>query len=49
MFKNAILKKILFIIVLIFGAMFVVNYLDIAPEAKKEIKVLPNDIVTKVK
>ncbi|MCI5078762.1 MAG: hypothetical protein MRY20_00105 [Pelagibacteraceae bacterium] len=49
MIKNFILKKILPIVVIVYGAMYLVNYLDISPETKASKKTLPNDIAVKVK
>ena len=49
MIKNFILKKIFPIALIVYGAMYLVNYLDISPETKASKKTLPNDIVVKVK
>ena len=49
MIKKFIYKKILPILVIIYGAMYLVNYLDISPEIKKIKKKLSNDIVITIK
>ena len=49
MIKNFILKKIFPVVLIIYGAMYLVNYLDISPETKASKKTLPNDIAVKVK
>ena len=49
MIKKFIIKKILPILVIIYGAMYLVNYLDISPEIKKIKKKLSNDIVITIK
>jgi len=49
MIKNFILKKIFPIVLIVYGAMYLVNYLDISPETKASKKILPNDIAVKVK
>lgn len=49
MIKNFIFKKIFPIVLIIYGAMYSVNYLDISPETKASKKTLPNDIAVKVK
>ena len=49
MIKNFILKKIFPIVLIVYGAMYLVNYLDMSPETKASKKSLPNDIAVKVK
>ena len=49
MIKNFILKKLFPIVVIVYGAMYLVNYLDISPETKAIKKILPNDIAVRVK
>jgi len=49
MIKNFILKKIIPLLIIIYGVMYLVNYLDISPESKAIKKTLPNDIAIKVK
>lgn len=49
MIKNFILKKIFPILLIVYGAMYLVNNLDISPETKASKKTLPNDIAVKVK
>ena len=49
MIKKFIFKKFLPILIIAYGAMYLVNYLDISPEAKKIKKKLSNDIVITVK
>ncbi len=49
MIKKFIFKKILPIAIIVYGAMYFVNYLDISPEIKKIKKKLPNDIVNTIK
>ena len=49
MIKNFIIKKIIPFVAVIFGAMYLFNYLDISPESKASKKILPNDIAVKVK
>lgn len=49
MIKNFIIKKILPFVVIIFGFIFIVNYMDIAPESKASKKILPNEIAIPVK
>ena len=49
MIKRFILKKILPMLIIVYGAMYLVNYLDISPEAQKIKKKLSNDIVITVK
>ena len=49
MIKKFIFKKILPILIIVYGAMYLVNYLDISPQAKKIKKKLSNDIVITIK
>ena len=49
MIKRFILKKILPMLIIVYGAMYLVNYLDISPEAQKIKKKLSNDIVITIK
>ncbi len=49
MIKNLIFKKILPVFIIIYGAIYLVNYLDISPESKKSKIKLSNDIVNTVK
>ena len=49
MIKKFIFKKILPTLVIIYGAMYLINYLDISPEIKKIKKKLSNDIVITIK
>ena len=49
MIKKFIFKKFLLTLVIIYGAMYLVNYLDISPEIKKIKKKLSNDIVITIK
>lgn len=49
MIKKFIFKKFLPTLVIIYGAMYLVNYLDISPEIKKIKKKLSNDIVITIK
>ena len=49
MFKNIFLKNTIIFLGLVFGAMYLVNYLDISPESKVEKKILPNEIAKKIK
>ena len=49
MIKKFILRKILPTLIIVCGAMYLVNYLDISPEAQKIKKKLSNDIVITVK
>ena len=49
MIKKFILRKILPTLIIVYGAMYLVNYLDISPEAHKIKKKLSNDIVITVK
>ena len=48
MIKKFIFRKILPILIIVYGAMYLVNYLDISPEVQK-IKKLSNDIVNTIK
>ena len=49
MIKKFIFKKILPTLIVIYGAIYLVNYLDISPEAQKIKKKLSNDIVITIK
>ena len=49
MIKKFILRKILPTLIIVYGAMYLVNYLDISPEVQKIKKKLSNDIVITVK
>ncbi len=49
MIKKFILRKILPTLIIVYGAMYLVNYLDISPEAQKIKKKLSNDIVITIK
>jgi hypothetical protein len=49
MIKNFILKRIIPLLIIIYGVMYLVNYLDISPESKAIKKTLPNDIAVTVK
>lgn len=49
MIKKLIFRKILPLFIIIYGAMYLVNYLDISPVSKKSKKKLSNDIVNTVK
>ena len=49
MIKKIIFKKILPTLVIIYGAIYLVNYLNISPETKKIKKKLSNDIVITIK
>ena len=49
MIKNFIFKKILPTLIIVYGAMYLVNYLDISPEEQKIKKKLSNDIVITIK
>ena len=49
MIKKFIFKKILPTLIVIYGAIYLVNYLDISPEVQKIKKKLSNDIVITVK
>ena len=49
MIKKFIFKKILPTLIIVYGAIYLVNYLDISPEVKKIKKKLPNDIVITIK
>ena len=49
MIKKFIFRKILPTLIIVYGAMYLVNYLDISPEVQKIKKKLSNDIVTTVK
>ena len=47
MIKKFIFRKILPTLIIVYGAMYLVNYLDISPEVQK-IKKLSNDIVNTI-
>ncbi len=49
MIRKFIFRKILPTIIIVYGAMYLVNYLDISPEIKKIQKKLPNEIINTVK
>ena len=49
MIKKFIFKKLLPTLIIGYGAMYLVNYLDISPEAQKIKKKLSNDIVITIK
>ena len=49
MIKKFIFRKILPTLIIVYGAMYLVNYLDISPEAQKIKKKLSNDIVNTIK
>ena len=49
MIKKFIFKKILPTLIVIYGAIYLVNYLDISPEVQKIKKKLSNDIVITIK
>ncbi len=49
MIKNFILKKLFPLIIIIFGLIFLVDYLDISPEIKAYKKKLSNEIIITVK
>jgi len=49
MIKKFIFRKIIPTLIIVYGAMYLVNYLDISPETKKSKKKLPNDIVITIK
>ena len=49
MIKKFIFRKFLPILIIVYGAMYLVNYLDISPEAQKIKKKLSNDIVITIK
>ena len=49
MIKKFIFRKFLPILIIVYGAMYLVNYLDISPQAKKIKKKLSNDIVITIK
>ena len=49
MIKKFIFRKILPMLIIVYGAMYLVNYLDISPEVQKIKKKLSNDIVTTIK
>ena len=49
MIKKFIFRKILPTLIIVYGAMYLVNYLDISPEVQKIQKKLSNDIVTTIK
>ncbi len=49
MIKKFIFRKILPTLIIVYGAMYLVNYLDISPETQKIKKKLSNDIVITIK
>ncbi len=49
MIKKFIFRKILPTLIIVYGAMYLVNYLDISPEVQKIKIKLSNDIVTTIK
>lgn len=49
MFKNSIFKNTIIFFGLIFGLIYLVNYLNISPETKLEIKVISNEAAQKVR
>tara|TARA_B100000035_G_C20640550_1_gene396462 strand:- start:401 stop:550 length:150 start_codon:yes stop_codon:yes gene_type:complete len=49
MIKKFIFRKILPTLIIVYGAMYLVNYLDISPEVQKIKKKLSNDIVITIK
>ena len=49
MIKKFIFRKILPTLIIVYGTMYLVNYLDISPEAQKIKKKLSNDIVITIK
>ena len=49
MIKKFIFRKILPTLIIVYGAMYLVNYLDISPEAQQIKKKLSNDIVITIK
>ena len=49
MIKKFIFRKILPTLKIVYGAMYLVNYLDISPEVQKIKKKLSNDIVITIK
>ena len=49
MIKKLIFRKIIPTLIIVYGAMYLVNYLDISPETKKSKKKLFNDIVITIK
>jgi hypothetical protein len=49
MIKKLIFRKILPTLIIVYGAMYLVNYLDISPDTKKSKKKLSNDIVITIK
>ena len=49
MIKKFIFRKIIPTLIIVYGAIYLVNYLDISPEAQKIKKKLSNDIVITIK
>ena len=49
MIKKFIFRKFLPTLIIVYGAMYLVNYLDISPEVQKIKKKLSNDIVITIK
>ena len=49
MIKKFIFRKILPTLIIVYGAIYLVNYLDISPEVQKIKKKLSNDIVITIK
>ena len=49
MIKKFIFRKIIPTLIIVYGAMYLVNYLDISPEVQKIKKKLSNDIVITIK
>jgi len=49
MIKNLIFKKIFPVLIILFGVIYLINYLDISPETKSGKKTLSNEIVIPVR
>jgi hypothetical protein len=49
MFRNKIINRLFFALILIIGFILFVNYLDLSPKSQTIIKKIPNDIIIKVK
>ena len=49
MIKKFIFRKIIPTLIIVYGAIYLVNYLDISPEVQKIKKKLSNDIVITIK
>ena len=49
MFKTKFFLKSAFLLSVIFGFMYFVNYLDLSPETKEVIKKIKNDVIVKIK